>query len=149
MSQNNKEAWGKQEKLSKTAISPGLFRSFFISLYSKTIWLQRLNFSCITVNVRVGLSSEWETATARYVGGNKLFREILIKIAPFHSIGAAKLFPKTVGFEMNLEGSLIFTQISDCWMRFTSICWQARAWNKYKSFTNSAEKRGIRQECFF
>ena len=36
------------------------------------------------VNVRVGLSSEQETATARYVETNKLIREILIKIAPFH-----------------------------------------------------------------
>ena len=59
-------------------------------------------------------------------------------------IGAAKLFPKTVGFEMNLEGSLIFTQILDCWMRLTSIRWQARAWKKYKSFTDFTEKRGIR-----
>ena len=31
------------------------------------------------------LSSEQETATARYVEINKLIREILIKIAPFHS----------------------------------------------------------------
>ena len=59
-------------------------------------------------------------------------------------IGGAKLFPKTVGFEMNLEGSLIFIQILDCWMQLTSIRWQARAWNKYKSFTDFAEKRGIR-----
>ena len=29
-------------------------------------------------------------------------------------IGAVKLFPKTVGFEVNLEGSLIFIQILDC-----------------------------------
>ena len=29
-------------------------------------------------------------------------------------------------------------------MRLTSIRWQARAWNKYKSFTDFAEKRGIR-----
>ena len=36
------------------------------------------------VNVRVGLSSEQETANARYVEINKLIREILIKIAPFH-----------------------------------------------------------------
>ena len=55
-------------------------------------------------------------------------------------IGSAKLFPTTIGFEMNLEGSLIFIQILDCWMQLTSICWQARAWNKYKSFTNFAEK---------
>ena len=59
-------------------------------------------------------------------------------------IGAAKLFPKTVGFEMKLEGSLIFIQILDCWMRLTSIRWQARAWNKCKSFADFAEKRGIR-----
>ena len=29
-------------------------------------------------------------------------------------IGAAKLFPRTVGFEMNLEDKLIFVQILDC-----------------------------------
>ena len=45
----------------------------------------RLNFICITVNVSVGLSSERETATAKYVGVNKLSREILIKIAPLHN----------------------------------------------------------------
>ena len=28
-------------------------------------------------------------------------------------------------------------------MQLTSIRWQARAWNKYKSFTDFAEKRGI------
>ena len=32
-----------------------------------------------------GLSSERETATAKYVGVNKLIREILIEIAQFHS----------------------------------------------------------------
>jgi hypothetical protein len=58
-------------------------------------------------------------------------------------IGAEKLFPETVGFEMNLEGKIIVVQILDCWMRLTSIRWQARAWNKYKSFTDFAEKRGI------
>ena len=42
-------------------------QSFLISLYSKTISLQGLDFSCITVNVRVGLSSERETGTAKYV----------------------------------------------------------------------------------
>ena len=36
------------------------------------------------VNLRVVLSSEQEAATARYVEINKLFREILIEIAPFH-----------------------------------------------------------------
>ena len=58
-------------------------------------------------------------------------------------IGADKLFPKTVGFEMNLEDKLIVIQNLDCWMRLTSIRWQSRAWNKYKSFTDFAEKRGI------
>ena len=37
-------------------------------------------------NVCVHLSSEQETATARYTGVNKLIREILIKTAPFHVI---------------------------------------------------------------
>ena len=83
--------WEKQKKISKVVlfalkwfdgnspISPGLFGLFFISLYSKTIQLEGINFSCITVNVHVGLSSERETATAKYVGVNKLIREILIK----------------------------------------------------------------------
>ena len=83
--------WEKQKKISKVVlfalkwfdgnspISPGLFGLFFISLYSKTIQLKGINFSCITVNVHVGLSSEIETATAKYVGVNKLIREILIK----------------------------------------------------------------------
>ena len=59
-------------------------------------------------------------------------------------IGAAKLFPKTVVFEMNQEGTLIFIQILDCWMQLTSVRRQARTWNKYKSFTDFAEKRGIK-----
>ena len=59
-------------------------------------------------------------------------------------IGANKLFPETVGFEMNLEDKIVVIQILDCWMRLTSIRWQARAWNKYKGFTDFAEKRGIR-----
>ena len=29
-------------------------------------------------------------------------------------------------------------------MRLTSVRWQARTWNKYKSFTDFAEKRGIK-----
>ena len=45
----------------------------------------RLNFICITVNVSVGSSSERETATAMYVGVNKLSREILIRMAPLHN----------------------------------------------------------------
>ena len=36
-----------------------------------------------TVNVCVGLNSEWEAATPKYVGVNKLIWEILIEIAPF------------------------------------------------------------------
>ena len=59
-------------------------------------------------------------------------------------IGAEKLFPKTVGFEMNLEDKLIVIQILDCWMRLTSIRWQSRAWNKYKKFTDFAEKRDVK-----
>ena len=43
----------------------------------------RLNFICTTGNVSVSLSLEQETATSKYVGVNKLSREILIKIAPF------------------------------------------------------------------
>ena len=35
-------------------------------------FIPKLNFSCIIVNVRVGLSSELEAATAKYVGVNKL-----------------------------------------------------------------------------
>ena len=58
-------------------------------------------------------------------------------------IGADKLFPKTVGFEMNLEDKLIFIQILDCWMRLTSIRWQARSWNYYKKFTDFAEKMEV------
>ena len=59
-------------------------------------------------------------------------------------IGAAKFFPQTVGFEMNLEGQPIFIQILDCWLRLTSVRWQARAWNRYQSFTDFAEKRGMK-----
>ena len=42
-------------------------------------------------------------------------------------IGVDKLFPKNVSFEMNIEDKLIAIQILDCWMRLTSICWQAQA----------------------
>ena len=73
--------------------SQGYFDHFLLAfIYSKTIWLQRLNFSCITAKARVGLSSERETATARYVGVDKFIREILIKIAPFH--GSKRKFYK-------------------------------------------------------
>ena len=58
-------------------------------------------------------------------------KEIKVVMTEYQScIGAAKLFFKTVGFEMNLEGSLIFIQILGCWTRLTSISWQERAWNK-------------------
>ena len=52
---------------------------FYYSLYAKTMWLQGLNFSSITLNVCVALNSQWEAAIAKYVG------EMLIKIAPFDS----------------------------------------------------------------
>ena len=65
-------------------------------------------------------------------------------IAEYQShVGAQKLFPKLVGFEMNLEDKVIVIQILECWMRLTSIRWQARAWNRYTSFTEYAEKRGV------
>ena len=50
--------------------------------------------------------------------------------------GADKLLPKTVSFEINIEGKILIFQILDCWMRLTSIRWQARMSNKYKSFTD-------------
>ena len=43
-------------------------------------------------------------------------------------IGADKLFLKTVSFEMNIEDKIVIIQILDCWMRLTSIRWQARTW---------------------
>ena len=65
-------------------------------------------------------------------------------IAQYQShIGAQKLFPKVVGFETNLEDKIIVIQILECWMRLTSIRWQARTWNRYDSFTKFAEKRGL------
>ena len=60
------------------------------------------------------------------------------------SIGASKLFPKCVGFEMNLEDKLIVIQILDCWMRLTSIRWHSRSWNRYDEFTEYAEKKGLK-----
>ena len=57
-------------------------------------------------------------------------------------IGADKLFPKTVSFEMNIEDKTVIIQILDCWMRLTSILWQVRMSNKYKSFTDYTERRG-------
>ena len=58
-------------------------------------------------------------------------------------IGAGKLFPN-LGFEMILKDKIIVIQILECWMRLTSIRWQARMWNRYESFTEFAEKRGIK-----
>ena len=43
------------------------------------------------MSVSVYVSSERETATAKYVGVNKLIREILIEIAPFHILHMIKL----------------------------------------------------------
>ena len=56
------------------------------------------------------------------------------------TIGAEKLFPKTVGFEIEIEDKLIVVQVLDCWMRLTSIRWQIKPWNRYQSFTEFAEK---------
>ena len=39
------------------------------------------------------------------------------------SIGADKLFPKNVSFEMNIEDKLLVVQILDCWIRLTSVKW--------------------------
>ena len=36
------------------------------------------------------------------------------------SIGADKLFPKNISFEMNIEDKILVIQILDCWMRLTS-----------------------------
>ena len=59
-------------------------------------------------------------------------------------IGADKLFPHNVSFEMEIEDKLISIQILDYWMRLTSIRWQARPWNRYVSFIEYADKRGFR-----
>ena len=59
------------------------------------------------------------------------------------AIGVEKLFPKTVGFEIEIEDKLIVVQVLDCWMRLTSIRWQIKPWNRYQSFTEFGEKRGI------
>ena len=54
-----------------------------------------------------------------YIGIPEAIKSVL---AIYQSqIGADKLFPKTVGFEMNIEDKLIVIQILDCWMRLTSI----------------------------
>ena len=60
------------------------------------------------------------------------------------AIGVEKLFPKTVGFEIEIKDNLIVIQILDCWMRLTSICWQIKPWNRFQSFTEFAEKKSIR-----
>ena len=56
----------------------------FLLIFILKPYDQELNFSCITVNAHVSLSSERETAIAKYVGVNKLVREILIERALFH-----------------------------------------------------------------
>ena len=43
-----------------------------------------------------------------------------------NQIGAEKLFPQTVEFEMNIEDKLIIVQVLDCWMRMTSVRWQVK-----------------------
>ena len=45
---------------------------------------------------------------------------------------------------MNIDDKLIVVQILECWMRLTSIRWQAKPWNKYSNFTEFAERRGIK-----
>ena len=59
-------------------------------------------------------------------------------------IGPEKLFPMTVGFQFDLENKIVVIQILDCWMRLTSVRWHAKPWNKYKSFTDFAEQRGLK-----
>ena len=61
-----------------------------------------------------------------------------------YSIGADKLFPKNVSFEMNIKDKLLVVQILDCWMRLTSVRWQSKPWNRYSLFTEYAERRGIK-----
>ena len=41
---------------------------------------------------------------------------------------------------MNIESKLIVIQILDCWMRLTSIRWQANMWNKYTIFSEYAAR---------
>ena len=72
--------WSKQSHF------PGGISIIFISLYSKTMWLQGLNFSCSTVNVRVDLSSERETATAKYVGVKNLLEKFWSKYPRFTAL---------------------------------------------------------------
>ena len=50
--------------------------------------------SCIKVNICVGLSSEQEATTARYVQLNKFIREVLIEITPFHQGNSKKNLEK-------------------------------------------------------
>ena len=58
--------------------------------------------------------------------------------------GSSKLFPKKVGFDMNMEDKLVVVQILEVWMHLTSIRWQSKPWNRYSSFTEFAERRGIK-----
>ena len=60
------------------------------------------------------------------------------------SIGADKLFPKNVSFEMNIEDKLLVVQILDCWMSLTSVRWQSKPWNRYSLLTEYPERQGIK-----
>ena len=60
------------------------------------------------------------------------------------SIGADKLFPKNVSFEINIEDKLLVVQVLDCWMRLTYVRWQSKPWNRYPLFTEYAERQGIK-----
>ena len=75
-------------------ISQRLFWSFFIKISLNSSkpydFIGAELFMHWVANACVSLSSEWETATAKYVGGNKLIWEILIKMAPFHGIYATQ-----------------------------------------------------------
>ena len=60
------------------------------------------------------------------------------------SIGADKLFPKNVRFEMNIEDKLLVAQIVDCWICLTSERWQSKPYNRCSLFTEYAERQGIK-----
>ena len=56
------------------------------------------------------------------------------------SIGADKLFPRNVSFEMNIEDKHLVVQILDIWMCLTSVRWQSKPWNRCSLFTEYAKK---------
>ena len=68
-----KNNW-KNDLIEIAPFTRGYFDHFFVSLYSKTIWIQGLNFSCVTVIVRVSLSSDRETATAKLCRSKKTYQ---------------------------------------------------------------------------